>query len=498
MPLVPLRSLANDFHVQLPKDTDRYIDDALAKILANQQSDGSFGYWPDSPSGDVWVTAYALFGLDLAKKAGHPVPADSLERAARFLRESLADPRTRNARWYLAAGAFIVDVLASVGQPDPGYAAMLYERRSELPLFARALLAHAIAKDSHAQSQELLRDLDAHLRITTNGAIVVENLGDAYAAYLDSDARTTAMVLRALAAVDPKGAMLPRLARGLLGVREGGKWRSTQDAAWSLLALDAYRKVQEPSAPDFDAIVYVNQEPVQTTGFHERTAMENEKTIAMSDLLKRGAGGETLGFEVRGKGRLFYETRLRYAKKELPHDPMDRGFYVKKIVRSVSPDGLKDALATLPETSATQAAGGDLVLVDLIVVTPDPREQVVIVDPLPAGLEAVDANIATSAESLNRAVDPNGEGDVSDDEAATDDARAMGRAYNRSYYHREIKDDEVLTFVEHMAAGMYHYRYLARATTYGHFVVPPTRAECMYDPAVFGRTAATAFEVKAR
>jgi uncharacterized protein YfaS (alpha-2-macroglobulin family) len=56
----------------------------------------------------------------------------------------------------------------------------------------------------------------------------------------------------------------------------------------------------------------------------------------------------------------------------------------------------------------------------------------------------------------------------------------------------------VLTFVEHMAAGMYHYRYLARATTFGRFVVPPTRAECMYEPALFGRTAASTFEVKSR
>ena len=242
----------------------------------------------------------------------------------------------------------------------------------------------------------------------------------------------------------------------------------------------------------------MNQEPIKSLPFHGRTAIEGEEMMPAAALLRRGQGGETLGFEVRGKGTLFYEARLRYAKTELPREALDRGFFVKKIVRSVRPDALEDALATLPEASATQVTGGDLVLVDLIVVTPEPREQVVIDDPLPAGLEAVEASLATAASSQSAVVEPDGAADHGDEEVATDDARANGRAFNHSYYHREIRDDRVLTFVEHMAAGMYHYRYLARATTFGHFVAPPTRAECMYDPATFGRTAAATFDVVAR
>jgi hypothetical protein len=53
---------------------------------------------------------------------------------------------------------------------------------------------------------------------------------------------------------------------------------------------------------------------------------------------------------------------------------------------------------------------------------------------------------------------------------------------------REIRDDRVLFFIDHMSAGMFHYRYLARATSLGTFVLPPTKAEEMYTPEVFGRT----------
>jgi uncharacterized protein YfaS (alpha-2-macroglobulin family) len=47
-----------------------------------------------------------------------------------------------------------------------------------------------------------------------------------------------------------------------------------------------------------------------------------------------------------------------------------------------------------------------------------------------------------------------------------------------------------------MPAGIYHYRYLARATTLGRFVVPPTRVEEMYQPEVFARSAAGHVEVR--
>ena len=54
----------------------------------------------------------------------------------------------------------------------------------------------------------------------------------------------------------------------------------------------------------------------------------------------------------------------------------------------------------------------------------------------------------------------------------------------------------MLTFVEDMPAGLHHYRYLARATTRGQYVLPPARVECMYEPEVFGRTAGLSFTVK--
>jgi uncharacterized protein YfaS (alpha-2-macroglobulin family) len=122
---------------------------------------------------------------------------------------------------------------------------------------------------------------------------------------------------------------------------------------------------------------------------------------------------------------------------------------------------------------------------------------VAIDDPLPAGLEAVDSSLATNVlpPPLRRSRDA----DCEECEVEAGDAGlgvAQGHAYLSLQHRQELRDDRVLYFVDHMPAGVTRFRYLARATSAGRFVVPPTRAEAMYEPEIFGRTAASTLEVR--
>jgi uncharacterized protein YfaS (alpha-2-macroglobulin family) len=308
---------------------------------------------------------------------------------------------------------------------------------------------------------------------------------------MDSDTRTSALVLRGLLAARPDHALAARLAMGLLAARKGGTWRNTQETAWSLLALDEYRKAQEKTEPDFVAHVFIGDSEIQSAAFRGRSFEQPRAKVPAAQLVAQA--GAPLGFTVDGQGRLFYEARLRYAKKTLPKDGLERGFYVKKTLRAVRPEALADALKSLPEASARAFRGSDLVLGDIVVVTPSPREFVVIDDPIPAGFEAVDARLATSGASVN--VDSAAAHAGADDDGEDPDEVAAGRGYRPSSFVREIRDDRVLFFVDHMGAGMFHYRYLARATSIGTFVMPPTKVEEMYTPEVFGRTGAEVVRV---
>lgn len=57
------------------------------------------------------------------------------------------------------------------------------------------------------------------------------------------------------------------------------------------------------------------------------------------------------------------------------------------------------------------------------------------------------------------------------------------------YEHQNLRDERVEAFTSLLWEGVYNYSYVARATTPGTFVVPPTKAEEMYAPETFGRSA---------
>lgn len=500
VPMVALRELATEFGAKLPADVERRAREAVATIVSHQHGGGGFGAWSDSPEDNPWVTAYALWALSEAKKRGHAVPASALDAGTLYLREALARSDERS----LAVSPFVLEVLAELGSPDPGRAAKLFEQRSVLPLFARAQLLRAMAlgKGDPKSVATLALELEKALRLDGAFARAVTNHGDAYAVFMDSDTRTSALVLRALLAVRPDHPLASKLALGLLADRRGGGWRTTQENAYALLALDEYRKKAEAVTPDFVARVFLGETELAKKAMVGRSLARLDTTIASKDLLATLAkGGEragVLGFSVEGQGTLFYEARLRYARKDPPRDALERGFFVSRTLRPVTTDGLEDALRVVPLRGVTTFRAGDLVLADVVVVTPSPRHFVVIDEPLPAGFQAIDARLATVGSSYDvdavaaRADEPADDPDDPDDD---DDERATGRRYDSSWFVRELRDDRVLFFVDRMGAGMYRYRYLARAVTPGKFSMPPTKSEEMYQPEVFGRTAADAITI---
>lgn len=494
VPLLPLRDLAKDFSIPLPKNTDAIIQQTVALVLKNQRADGGFGMWNDSDETNLWATTYALWGLGEAKRRGVDIPASTLEDASRTVKGWLSKLDTDYGR---ATAPFILDVLAENGHPDPARIGIAFEEGPSLPLFSKAFLLHAmvLAKVDTRLIDQLIKELENSIRLDGSIARVATNLGDRYAALMDSDARTTALVLRALLAAKPNHPLAAKLAMGLLADRKGGTWRNTQETAWSLMALADYKKAQEKTPPNFLAHVFLGQTEIGTHPFRGAT-VDQIRTAVPADRLV-SAGGSALAFDVDGSGHLFYEARLRYAPKQLPTTGLERGFFVQKTLRPVTPETLAAALAGPTPPSVTSFVGGNLVLAEVVVVTPSPRQYVVVDDPLPAGFEAVDARLATTSGALDvdDRTDDNGDPEEAYDEPNGYDNVAAGRAFLPSRYVRELRDEHALFFIDRMPAGMYRYRYLLRATTLGSFVTPPTRAEEMYTPEVFGRTGATTIQI---
>jgi hypothetical protein len=282
--------------------------------------------------------------------------------------------------------------------------------------------------------------------------------------------RSTAIVLGTLVRTTEDEALAAAMARWLLGARKQGRWEDTQENAAALEALVDYYRKYERETPDFTAAVSADGEALMSEAFRGRSAGARTRVVPLAELARYlGRSGDAeLVFARRGEGTLHYAARLRYAPDDPAPAAMDQGFTVERTytAESGAPGG-------------TFAAGA-LVTVTLTLDVPKERRYVAVTDPLPAGFEPVESWFATTAADL--AAPP-------EDESAPD-------WWQRGGFDRvERHDDRVLLFATRLSEGRHVFSYLVRATTAGRFTAAPARAEEMYEPEVFGRTAAATVEV---
>ncbi len=152
----------------------------------------------------------------------------------------------------------------------------------------------------------------------------------------------------------------------------------------------------------------------------------------------------------------------------------------------------------------TSVDEGELVRVRLRVTVPADRQFVVVDDALPVGLEPVDLSLRTSA-TLGPFVTAESERARRRGDRDRDGPQWQAWLYGSwdngwwsPWDHKEIRDDRVVYFARVLWTGTYTATYVARATTRGSFIRPPTHAEEMYNPGVHGRSDGGRFVVEGR
>ena len=454
----------------------------IQKLYRFQHTDGGWGWWLADDS-NPWISAYALLGLVEARDAGFAVDDTIVDRAARYLRRSLGRSSDVDNPTNLNTRAFVLYVLAEAGEGDTGRTVALYEQRAALGLYGRSLLAmtlHTLFPDDSSRPQALIADLTGRALLSATGAHWEEERQDYWT--MNTNTRSTAMALMALARIEPDNMLLPSAVRWLMVARKDGHWETTQETTWSVLALTDVMVATGELEADFSYQVDLNGKTL-TQQQASRDNLDRPVTleVAVRDLLLDEANRLVIAHrppeaDQTGKGRLYYAAWLRYflPAEEVP--PLERGIAVARQYIAVDP-------ATLEPTGVpvTEAKIGDVVQVKLTVMAPNDLHYVVAEDPLPAGFEAVDTSLLTTSSA---AQGPEVEKQESE------------RQWWWKYWTRAvIRDEKVALFSTYLSRGTYEYTYLMQATTVGRFQVRPTVAYEMYFPEVFGRSAGGRFEV---
>ncbi len=446
---------------------EEVVQEYLDEVPKYQNFGGGFSYWVGGDYPSPYVSVYAILAMTKAKEKGFKVNKECLEKGLNYLKTLVRNnsvDRYGLLYWH-STRALALAVLADNNYYDASAAELLFQRREELPLVARAMVWKAIVKGrgDAAMADELRRGISNAIKMSPRDAHFEEPAESGLEWTFHSNMRTTAAVLQTFLELDREQVpWAEKVVKYILQERKTGRWRTTQENTYVFWALGTYFRIFEKDVPDFSNRVLLDGKEILNEIYRGRTLQSHAVQVGLNTLRKEVK--LPVEFGKTGQGRMYYTLRMTYSpKSNAAIPPRDEGIRIIKTMEDENGTGI---------TNGKFKAGG-LYRIKLTVSSAQDRNFVVVDDPLPAGFEAINVNLATTGSAARTAV--------------SGTIRSWWRYGD--FDNSELRDDRVVVFADWLSKGTHTFTYLARATTYGTFGVPVTKAEEMYTPEVFGTTA---------
>jgi len=436
-----------------PEEVDKYLQKGIVRLLNMQNSSGGFPYWPGQSEPSPWGTVYATAALLQARVQGLEVSEKPLNEAAQYLREAI-----RKERLSPSFEAFVAYLLALHKSLDKGVFNKLMSDYQRFPREAKLLTILAGQQSGLKSSKELAQMLKPILE----GKAEADGAQDEFMAHY----RTPALALLAAQAVMPQDPLTGKAAAALLGgLDQQGIWTSTSDTGWALLALGRHFQDAKFSGGPGRIVVSQTQGPVQEITLapnrSQTLTLDSEALLEHPFVTLEGEAGRNW----------LYQLELTYPRVDLADKGAAQGFKVSRTIANT--DGGKEIRV------------GDLVKVTVqLEPTARTTRYVVIDDPLPAGLAAVNPVFQTE--------EPTGE-----EEDRFEYFSPEGLMRFRPN-HVEMREERVLAFRDWVYSGSQVFEYYARAVCEGTFAAPATKVSAMYAPLVYGCTPKGEITIKGR
>jgi len=463
----------------LEADLYSTLETALQRIYKDQHVDGGWG-WFINDNSDQLVSAYTVLGMAEAQAAGWHIDAGVLAKAIEGLRRSLKDVNDKTPTWDLNRQAFILYVLARASQEDvTGNARVqhydisrsvkLFDQRDRMNLDARAFLAMTFAiiePTSGYHTAPLMDTIKKAAKYSLTGRHWEESFMDGW--NWTTDTRSTAIVLKALIATEPTSPLIPDTVRWLMTARKFDAWETTQETAWSVMALTVWMQQSGDLTPDYTFSIGLNDQ-LLTSG--EKATPANVRDaydlkVSVANLLNNQINKLAIQRSA-GAGTLYYSAQLKTYLPVEQVKAVSRGLIIERAY------SLEQDKAHKPITSAHV---GDQIRVTLTIVVPESLNYVAIEDPIPAGTQAINTSLQTAQRlDLNKPLQ-----------------------YGWGYWvftHTELRDDRTVLYAPYLPKGTYQFIYQVRAGAPGAYHVMPANGHAFYMPEVFGRSNGLLFKL---
>jgi len=435
-----INDLGTQAHLAVEGDVKPRIRDAISRLMAREDSNGSFGLWSVGGQ-DVWLDAYVTDFLTRARERGFQVPATGFQLALDYLRNYVAtapDP-SKNGGQDLAYALYVLARNGAAPIGDLRYVADVQLGQIATPI-AKAQIAAALGMlGDKTRADRVYSAALAALPVTPQPVDYSRPdygspLRDAAALVtLASEGRAPAKTIdTAVARVDAARAQFA--------------FTSTQEDAWLVLAASALSK-------ELNAIsLSVNGDK------HQGALYRTLSAAALATPLKVTNTGD-------GKVQAVVSVS---GAPIMPEPAAAHGFKLERDYYTL--DG--------KPANPSHATQNQRFVVVLKVTEPLPQfGRVVLADYLPAGFEIDNPHLVSSGDTgtltwITDAVTP---------------------------VHAEFRDDRFTAAFERNkdSAPVFTVAYVVRAVSPGHYVLPQAFVEDMYRPDRFGRTATGTVDIGA-
>jgi uncharacterized protein YfaS (alpha-2-macroglobulin family) len=450
----------------LPQKVTQSLDN-LQKL---QKPDGGFAYFPTAKTSDPFLTPYAAESLAKAKSAGwngNPLMLNSLKI---YLDKLLANPgqydfcRTTPCQQQVRLNTLIA--LGELGDKRTDFLVSIAEDWQKLAPAAQIRLARYLSQfpEWKSQAQTITDTIEKTIYETGRSATI--NLPN-NRRWMDSNTTTQAQALRLFIAQKAKPEVLDRLLQGLLALRRNGTWLNSYDNAQALTALVEYSQLN-PVNSNFTATIKLGKKQLGSFKFTGDNRTNYNLKIPMKELT-RGRNEVTL--QKSGQGTLHYLTEYKYRLKGSQPGRLN-GLRIIRYVRPANQQQILRQMNLYASDETFSLTSGQVYDIGLEIITDRPVNQVVINDPIPAGLEAVDTSFQT----------------------ATKYYQAQQDSWEINY--QQIHRDKVTAYADHFDSGVYSLHYLVRSVIPGFFEWSGAEVHLQYAPEEFGRTASSRLEIK--
>lgn len=506
MPIIALLRAPAGLTERQQADARADLARAVEVLTRRQRSDGGIGYWSPTDWTTPWLSAHAGLVLLEANSLAVPVDTAVMSRLATYLRTSARGTAARDrsplSRWYdlratqLGDQLAAADFLSRLGAPEVAAENELVRMASQMRREDRLRLAEVLLRRGQRDpARALLQPAWDAVKVEGRRATIDTTGRGAF--YFSSRTSEMARLLTATLRFDPSHPLIAPMVETVASqgrIAAASRW-NTQDLTAAVRALAAFEETQRSHPPRTVRVLAGSRTLVTTSG-------AGDTSVALTGLLGpvRDESRALRLSLAAGEGRAtaFYYLTVTEVPLEPPVRPVESGIRVERWYERFS-DGT-------PVTSVTE---GELVRVRIRVTVDAERQFVVLDDPLPAGLEAIDLSLRTASTLAGPGVaqrrnepgeesEPSDEGEESVDEYSYWGHGRWDSGWWSPWEHREIRDDRVRWSTALLWRGVHTATYVARATTAGTFVRPPAHAEEMYNPAVNGRSEGGTFRVVPR